>query len=373
MRSTSKNPARELTLGSLFDGIGGWQLAAERYGIKPLWSSEIEPFCCFITARQFPMTKQLGDITRIDTNHIAVPDILCAGSPCQDLSVAGKRRGLDGKRSGLFREAIRIARTLRKRGGARYFVWENVPGAFSSNHGDDFRAVLEEICETDVPMPPSHKWAGAGVVRSAVCDVCWRVLDSQFFGVPQFRRRIFLVADYGRSDRCADKILLEYSRLQEHPKAGRAEENRTAIASEACPADADYYAIAGNIINRKPKNGGNGRGYKLNTCYTLNTIDRHALAGPFLVGDGAIAAPLKQSQGLTVRRFTPLECERLQGLPEGWTQDGAEKDRLQALGNGMAQPCADFVMAGIAHYATLAEAAGMLRQEHEKDNKGTGV
>ena len=85
------------------------------------------------------------------------------------------------------------------------------------------------------------------------------------------------------------------------------------------------------------------------------------------------AAPLKQSQGLTVRRFTPLECERLQGLPEGWTQDGAEKDRLQALGNGMAQPCADFVMAGIAHYATLAEAAGMLRQEHEKDNKGTGV
>lgn len=312
-----------LTLGSLFDGIGGWQIAAERYGIKPVWSSEIEPFCRYITSRQFPMTKQLGDITKINTDKIAVPDIICAGSPCQDLSVAGKRRGLNGKRSGLFREAIRIARALRKRGGARYFIWENVPGAFSSNHGDDFRAVLEEICETDVPMPPSHKWAGAGVVRSAVCDVCWRVLDSQFFGVPQFRRRIFLVADYGRSDR-----------------------------------------IAGNIINRKPKNGGNGRGYKLNTCYTLNTIDRHALAGPFLVGDGAIAAPLKQSQGLTVRRFTPLECERLQGLPEGWTQDGAEKDRLQALGNGMAQPCADFVMAGIAHYATLAEAAGMLRQEH---------
>lgn len=102
----------------------------------------------------------------------------------------------------------------------------------------------------------------------------------------------------------------------------------------------------------------------IRTCKSILKRAERRKIGPFLVGDGAIAAPLKQSQGLTVRRFTPLECERLQGLPEGWTQDGAEKDRLQALGNGMAQPCADFVMAGIAHYATLAEAAGMLRQEH---------
>lgn len=376
-----------LTMGSLFDGIGGWQIAAERYGIKPVWSSEIEPFCRYITSRQFPMTRQLGDITKINTDKIAVPDILCAGSPCQDLSVAGKRRGLDGKRSGLFREAIRIARALRKRGGARYFVWENVPGAFSSNHGNDFRAVLEEICETDVPMPESHKWAAAGVVRSAVCNVCWRVLDAQFFGVPQYRRRIFLVADYGKTSRCADKILLEYSRLQGNPAQGRTETDRAAAPAEAGSADPDYYAIAGNIINRKPKNGGNGRGYKLNTCYTLNTIDHHAIAGPILASGGEIVGTRcancgtkqwlgnqevrsgnyhiieKGRHGLTVRRLTPLECERLQGLPEGWTQGGAEKDRLQALGNGMAQPCADFVMAGIAHYAMLAEAAGTLRQE----------
>lgn len=199
------------------------------------------------------------------------------------------------------------------------------------------------------------------MVRSAVCDVCWRVLDAQFFGVPQYRRRIFLVADYGRSDRCADKILLEYSHLQEHPATGRTEGVRTSLTSEACPADADYYAIAGNILNRKPKNGGNGRGYKLNLCYTLNTIDRHALAGPFPVGDGSIANPPENCRwGLTARQLTPLECERLQGLPDGWTAGGAEADRLQALGNGMAQPCADFVMAGLAHYAMLSEAAGTL-------------
>lgn len=124
-----------MTLGSLFDGIGGWLLAARHAGVTPVWSSEIEPFPCAVTARHFPEVKQLGDITKIDPDEIEPVDIICAGSPCQDLSIAGKRKGLDGERSGLFRTAVGIVRRMRERTAGKYprfFVWENVPGAFSS-------------------------------------------------------------------------------------------------------------------------------------------------------------------------------------------------------------------------------------------------
>lgn len=145
-----------MTLGSLFDGIGGWLLAARHAGVTPVWSSEIEPFPCSVTARHFPDVKQLGDITKIDPDTLTPVDIICAGSPCQDLSIAGKRKGLDGERSGLFRTAVDIVRRMRLRTGGRhprFFVWENVPGAFSSNRGMDFQAVLEEIGESKIPMP----------------------------------------------------------------------------------------------------------------------------------------------------------------------------------------------------------------------------
>ena len=139
----------ELTLGSLFDGIGGWLLAALHNGVKPIWASEIDPFPAAVSAHHFPEVKQLGDITRINADELEPVDIVCAGSPCQDLSVAGKRAGLEGERSGLFRTAVGLVHRLRERTGKpRYFVWENVPGAFSSNKGLDFRAVLEEISQT---------------------------------------------------------------------------------------------------------------------------------------------------------------------------------------------------------------------------------
>jgi hypothetical protein len=156
----------ELTLGSLFDGIGGWPLSGSEYGIKTLWTSEIDDYPAAVSHHHFPEAKQLGDITKIDVDTLEPVDIICAGSPCQDLSVAGKRAGLEGERSGLFHTAIRLVHELRKRTGKpRYFVWENVPGAFSSNKGLDFRAVLEEITEAEIPMPPSNRWAESGMVQ----------------------------------------------------------------------------------------------------------------------------------------------------------------------------------------------------------------
>lgn len=206
-----------LTLGSLFDGIGGWQLAAIHAGVKPIWASEIEKFPIAVTKHHFPDTIQLGDITKIRGDEIPPVDIICAGSPCQDLSVAGKQEGLKGERSGLFRNAIDIVRRMRMSTGGRqprYFVWENVPGAFSSNRGMDFRAVLEEIGQTEIPMPENNRWAESGLVQCKGAEIAWRVLDAQYWGVPQRRKRVFLVADFGGYS--AGQILFEQQGLYGH-------------------------------------------------------------------------------------------------------------------------------------------------------------
>lgn len=189
-----------VTVGSLFDGIGGWQLAAKKFGAVTLWSSEIEAFPKEVAKRHFPDTLQLGDVRGIRGDEITPVDIICAGSPCQDMSIAGKRAGLDGQRSSLFKEAIRILREMRaKTNGVypKFFIWENVPGAFSSNHGHDFQAVLSEIAQTDIPMPKSNRWAKSGMARSESVGIAWRTLDAQYWGVPQRRQRIFLIAGFG--------------------------------------------------------------------------------------------------------------------------------------------------------------------------------
>ena len=161
---------------------------------------------------RFPDVEQLGDVTKIDGTNLAAVDIVCAGSPCQNLSIAGNREGLAGEQSGLFRDSIRIIRQLRMSTGGRqprFFVWENVPGAFTSGseRGADFRAVLEAIAETDIPMPKDGRWASAGMVQCRKCEIAWRTLDAQYWGIPQRRKRIFLVADFAESDRRAAKIL----------------------------------------------------------------------------------------------------------------------------------------------------------------------
>lgn len=201
-----KRKTVEMTMGSLFSGIGGFELSAQWHGVKVIWQSEIEPWACEILKAHFPDAIQLGDIQNIDGALIPPVDIITFGSPCQDMSVAGKRAGLAGAQSGLFMEAVRIIREMRKATNGKYpefAVWENVPGAFSSNKGHDFQAVLEEITEGEIPMPKSGRWATAGMVRGGTADVSWRVLDAQYWGVPQRRKRVYLVADY-RGQRSAE-------------------------------------------------------------------------------------------------------------------------------------------------------------------------
>jgi DNA (cytosine-5)-methyltransferase 1 len=247
-----------MQLGSLFDGIGAFPLSASKHGIKAVWASEIEPFPIKVTSLRFPDMEHLGDITQINGAEIEPVDIITFGSPCTRLSVAGKHDGFDinfecqgnkdslheiysktiratdkyqyeytttcpvcgqvlfeTNESALFFHAIRVIREMRDATDGtypRFAVWENVPGAFSSNKGEDFRAVLEEIAETEIPMPASGKWAEAGMVRTERVDIAWRVLDAQYWGVPQRRKRIFLVADFG--GRCAGEILFKSESLR---------------------------------------------------------------------------------------------------------------------------------------------------------------
>ena len=204
-----------LTLGSLFDGSGGFPLGGLLAGITPLWASEIEPFPIRVTTKRLPSVKHLGDISAVDGAEIAPVDIITFGSPCTDMSVAGKRAGLEGRQSCLFYQAIRIVKEMRCATDGKYprfIVWENVPGAFSSNKGEDFKAVLEAVCSVkdesiSVPGPPKGKWANAGTVVGDGFSLAWRVLDAQFWGIPQRRKRIYLVADFAGGS--AGKILFE--------------------------------------------------------------------------------------------------------------------------------------------------------------------
>lgn len=211
-----------MKLMSLFDGSGGFPLAASLCGIEPVYASEVEPYPIAVTKSRFPNMKHLGDVSRIKGAEIEPVDIITFGSPCQDMSVAGKRAGLkhtavgdeETTRSGLFMEAIRIIKEMRvKTNGIypRFAVWENVPGAFSSNRGEDFRTVLEEfirVKEKDAVMPdvPKAGWPYADCYSGNGWSLAYRVFDAQYWGVPQRRRRIYLVADF-RGQRAGEILL----------------------------------------------------------------------------------------------------------------------------------------------------------------------
>ena len=193
-----------LTLGSLFDGSGGFPLGGLISGITPVWASEIEPFPIRVTTKRLPFMIHYGDISQMDGGKIEPVDIITFGSPCTDMSVAGRRAGLEGQQSVLFYQAIRIIKEMRCATNGkypRYIVWENVPGAFSSNGGEDFKAVLEAVISvaepnTQVPMPEKNRWPYADCYMGDGWSVAYRVLDAQFWGVPQRRKRIYLVADF---------------------------------------------------------------------------------------------------------------------------------------------------------------------------------
>lgn len=240
---------KQFKMGSLFSGSGGFELAATLCGIEPVFASEIEPFPIRVTTKRFPHMKHYGDISSISGSQLEPVDLITGGSPCQDMSVAGKRKGMSKEcpkcgyksvanedtdicpecgsemqytRSGLFMEQIRIIKEMREadeRNGRsdqfirpRFMLWENVVGAFSSNKGEDFRAVLEETAKVKdktatIPRPPKGKWNTEGCIVGDGWSIAWRVLDAQFWGVPQRRRRIALVADF--AGQCAGEILFK--------------------------------------------------------------------------------------------------------------------------------------------------------------------
>ncbi len=423
----------QLTLGSLFDGISGFPLAGARLGITTKWGSEIEAFPIKVSEIRFPDMKQLGDITKINGAELEPVDIVTGGSPCQDLSVAGKRAGLAGERSGLFMEQIRIVREMRERDRKtgkpirpRFMVWENVPGAFSSNKDEDFRAVLEETARiadetVTIPRPPRGKWDTCGAIVADRWSIAWRVLDAQYWGVPQRRRRIFLVADFGGQS--APEILFKRQGLQRHIAQGEeagegvaanaeggvgkaipintqiatrgnrlGERTGFGIGNEGDPAytiqEAHSHAVAidsncqdsrfkltGQVVAVRTANtGANGQAVAVINCQpsgiagTVSSKWAKGTGGPAgdehynLVVD-EVAKPLSAqpqlrhredmdtliTQHYSVRRLTPLECERLQDFPDGWTDIPGASDsaRYKALGNSLAVVCAEYVLEGI--------------------------
>ena len=367
---------KELTLGSLFDGSGGFPLAAIYCGIKPIWASEVEPFPIRVTQKNLPQVKHLVDIKDIDGSGIEPVDIISFGSPCQDLSIAGKRTGLEGEKSSLFYEAIRVIKEMRCKSNGkypRYILWENVPGAFSSNKGEDFRCVLEEITrikDSTVKLSRPSKWQSAGEILGDSFSLAWRVLDAKYFRVPQRRRRIFLVADFdGTSSR---EILFEQKSLPGDTSEGFEKEKRNTRAIKEsfnktiCLNDqggermdisedlsGTLRAKAGNPplvydIRQTSENTKNER-HNIYECDVSRTIDTSGNTPTrnqggvaivddtysmsknsyFTKADKNIISPLLATDykdpplvnQKLVRRLTPKECGRLQGLPDYWCDD----------------------------------------------------
>ena len=245
-----------LTLGSLFDGSGGFPLGGLISGITPLWASEVEPFPIRVTTKRLPQVTHYGDVSKLNGAEVPPVDIITFGSPCQDMSVAGKGSGLDGKRSSLFYQAVRIVKEMRcKTNGKypRYVVWENVPGAFSSNKGEDFKAVLDSLCKIKsedyaVPSLEKGKWDSAGNIMGEDFSLAWRVFDAQYWGVPQRRKRIYLVADF--AGQCAGKILFESEGVSGYPPQGICPWQGTAGDFEGCTGTAGTVCLNDQGGNR---------------------------------------------------------------------------------------------------------------------------
>ena len=248
---------KNLTLGSLFDGIGGFPLAGKMAGITPVWASEIEPFPIRVTEKRLPEVKHYGDVHGLNGAEVEPVDIITFGSPCQDLSIAGRREGLSGSRSNLFHEAVRIIREMREKTNGKYprwAVWENVPGALSSQNGQDFRCVLESLIrikepEADVPLPDSGKWMPAGEIMGDHYSLTWRIIDAaQGWGVAQRRKRVFAVLDLDGTS--AAKVLFESEGMSGYTPPSRETLQRTTGSSKAsaCQAiAADRVSLAGGF------------------------------------------------------------------------------------------------------------------------------
>lgn len=395
---------------SLFSGIEACSVAWKKLDWQCVGFSEIEPFPCALLDYHYLDIPNLGDVTKITEEQIKALgqiDLVVFGSPCTDLSVAGKRQGLKGQASGLFYDAIRVIEWARQHNGCRFALWENVPGAFSSNKGADFAAVVRLLSGGRDIDTPENGWGNTGFALGENGLTEWRVLDAQYFGLAQRRKRVFAITDFGDwSNR--PPILLERESLsgvttksrktstqKDIPYAKRyftkvdsskiglnvycfetrydknpirechggvtptltaamgtgggnvpftataygfapellavkeQEELSPTLLANSYKNPVSVFTIAGNVIGRDNKHGGNHLGLSdSQASYTLTTSDRHAVAYPIMV-----------------RRLTPVECERLMGFPDNYTQipyrgKSAEEcpnsPRYKALGNSMA-------------------------------------
>lgn len=366
--------------------------------------------------------RHLGDITKINGYEVPIVDCVIGGSPCQGLSIAGRREGLNDARSGLFMEQIRLIREMRENDrksgtdGAirpRYMVWENVPGALSSNGGEDFRAVLEEtarIADQNAVIPRPEKWRTSGCIMGDGWSIAWRILDAQFWGVPQRRRRIALVADFG-GESAPEILFVRKGVCGDFEKSGGKGETSAHAAERGTDAN-DKERLAALTMRMRQGCEGGGKGPLIQTelsgtlacnndqvifqprvCYATQSYSEvkeseigaslRAAGGNYGWGsenlvfenhgiDARYTGPLKNAPALTkylgtggnniplcvstagerllVRKLTPLECERLQGYPDGWTDIGdyidskgkkrktSDSARYKALGNSIALP-----------------------------------
>ena len=382
--------------GSLCSGIEAASVAWKNLGWKPAWFAEIEPFPCAVLAQHYPNTPNYGDMTtlvgKILSGEIESPDILVGGTPCQAFSTAGLRGSLNDERGNLTLVLIRILNAIdfiryQNRKPPCILVWENVPGVLSTKD-NAFGCFLGGLAGENSPLQPTgKKWTNAGCVYGHQRRIAWRILDAQYFGVPQRRRRVFLVASAG--DISPAEILFERKGMQRDIKASRNEKQEAATYAESSfgtfresalastlkakggclgggsenlmvvngrqdpivyhnttgaldtHSQSNVIAIAGNIIGRSHGAGGNGNGYSTDgISYTLTRTDIHAVAVAML------------NASYQVRRLTPTECERLQGFPDGYTKipyrnkpaaDCPDSPRYKALGNSKAIPVMSWI------------------------------
>jgi DNA (cytosine-5)-methyltransferase 1 len=310
--------------GSLFAGVGGIDLGLDSVNLECLFQVEIDKNCQETLSYHWPNVPKYADIKDISGYDLPFVDIITFGSPCQDLSVAGKRAGLDGERSGLFYEATRIIKEMREKSNGQYpkwSIWENVTGALSSNGGADFGEVLHEMDE-----------AGA-------CFSEWAVLDAQHFGVPQQRRRVFLLScfDPATTGRCPDQILPVKESLPGSSKKSRKEEYSADIAN----------CLRSGGSGGLPSSRGENLVVQRTTSQVIGTINARDFKG---VGNQYVQEhKLIIEEPSIVRRLTPLECERLMGWPDNHTLNRADgktnsdSTRYKMCGNGVASPVIKWV------------------------------
>ena len=355
-----------MRLGSLFDGSGGFPLAGVLCGIEPSWAAEVEPYPIAVTRSRFPDMKHLGDISKVNGAEIESVDIITFGSPCQDLSVAGKRAGLkheangdeETTRSGLFMEAVRIIKEMREATNGiypRFALWENVPGAFSSNKGEDFRIVLEELIKivepgASVPPVPKNGWSYADSYIGDGWSLAYRVFDAQYWGVPQRRRRIHLVLDL--RGECAREVLFEREGVRGYFTEGRTPWQTTAGDAQDCSGADD-----------RTREGDGGRGLDDVKAYTMKERAGCAGGGKGPLIQTNLSATLQTSNDQYL--FQPVYAID----KESWTS-GQGFDRSPGITEG--GPCPTLQANGTAHAVAVPVASAGFCPEQSAKTRGIG-